>query len=580
MEASSPTGATVTWPAPTATDLVDGPVPVDCVPASGTPFALGTTTVTCTATDDHGNSVSQTFDVVVQDTTPPEVTAPSDLPPMEASSPAGATVTYPAPTATDLVDGGVPVFCVPFSGATFALGDTTVTCTAVDNAGNSASQTFVVEVRDTSPPVVFVSDTTVEASSPTGTTVTWPAPEAIDLVDGSVPVDCDRPSGAPFALGNTTVTCTATDSAGNLASQPFVVRVLDTTPPEVTVPSAIPPVEASSPAGATVTYPAPTATDLVDGSVPVSCTPASGATFALGHTTVTCVAVDSADNLASRTFHVVVQDTTSPEVAVPSDIPPVEASSPAGATVTYPVPTATDLVDGSVPVSCVPASGTTFALGTTTVTCTATDSAGNSASRSFHVVVQDTAAPQTTITANPSNPSGSASASFSFTGSDGGGTVASFECMLDGGRSRAAPRRRAYTGLANGSHTFQVRATDAAGNVDADAGLVHLDDRHDRAGHDDHCTALGHRQQQRLQSSASAAARRSAWRVSQCKLDGGAFAACTSPHSYTRPGDGATPSRCARSTRPATPTRRRPRSPGRSTRSRRTRRSQRAPPAR
>ena len=77
------------------------------------------------------------------------------------------------------------------------------------------------------------------------------------------------------------MTCTATDSAGNLVTGNFEVKVVDTTPPSLAgVPSETT-VEAISPAGATVTFTAPTATDLVDGSVAVSCIPVSGTTFAV-----------------------------------------------------------------------------------------------------------------------------------------------------------------------------------------------------------------------------------------------------------------------------------------------------------
>src|SRR5262249_13687683 len=54
---------------------------------------------------------------------------------------------------------------------------------------------------------------------------------------------------------------------------------------------------------------------------------------------------------------------------------------------TYPAPTATDLVDGTVPVTCTPASGTLFHNGSTTVQCTATDAQHNTAHRSFQVTV-------------------------------------------------------------------------------------------------------------------------------------------------------------------------------------------------
>ena len=103
-----------------------------------------------------------------------------------------------------------------------------------------------------------------------------------------------------------------------------------------------------------------------------------------------------------------------------------------------------------------------------TVRATATDAAGNASPNSSpNTFTVDTTAPNTALTATPANPSNSTSASFSFTGNDGGGSgVAAFEASLDGGGFTAATSPQTYTGLSDGSHTFEVRATDAAGNVD------------------------------------------------------------------------------------------------------------------
>jgi len=79
----------------------------------------------------------------------------------------------------------------------------------------------------------------------------------------------------------------------------------------------------------------------------------------------------------------------------------------------------------------------------------------------------DAIAPDTTINSSPSNPTNSSSASFTFSGTDAGGSgVASFECRLDGGSFGPCSSPQNYSGLADGSHTFQVRAIDGAGNVD------------------------------------------------------------------------------------------------------------------
>ncbi len=84
-------------------------------------------------------------------------------------------------------------------------------------------------------------------------------------------------------------------------------------------------------------------------------------------------------------------------------------------------------------------------------------------SRSF---TYDTAAPDTSITANPADPTTSTSASFSFTSTEGSST---FECQLDGGGYSSCTSPKSYSSLSDGSHTFLVRATDPAGNTDASA---------------------------------------------------------------------------------------------------------------
>src|SRR5439155_19579505 len=138
---------------------------------------------------------------------------------------------------------------------------------------------------------------------------TYVMPTASDLVDGSVTVTTDHASGSTFALGQTTVTFTATDAHGNTAHTSFLVTVQDTTPPAINGTPANKTAEATSASGAAVTYVMPTATDLVDGTVTVTTDHASGSTFALGQTTVTFTATDAHGNTAHTSFVVTVQDT-------------------------------------------------------------------------------------------------------------------------------------------------------------------------------------------------------------------------------------------------------------------------------
>jgi large repetitive protein len=100
-----------------------------------------------------------------------------------------------------------------------------------------------------------------------------------------------------------------------------------------------------------------------------------------------------------------------------------------------------------------------------TYTAKATDSAGNtSAASNARTVSIDTTTPETAIDSGPLGTVTSTSATFEFSSTEMG---SSFECKLDAGaafESYSSPK--SYTNLSGGTRTFDVRATDGAGNVD------------------------------------------------------------------------------------------------------------------
>jgi hypothetical protein len=91
-----------------------------------------------------GGDVAASF-TVVADTTAPVITTPG-LISVDATSPAGTTAEYVV-TASDAIDPAPSLSCSPASGSLFAIGDTTVTCTATDNLGNGSVASFTVHVR-------------------------------------------------------------------------------------------------------------------------------------------------------------------------------------------------------------------------------------------------------------------------------------------------------------------------------------------------------------------------------------------------------------------------------------------------
>lgn len=321
---------------------------------------------------------------------PPELNVP-DAVVAEATSPAGANVTFSV-TGFSFVDPppAPTVVCNHNSGDLFPLGTTIVSCTATDSFGSSIA-TFPVVVTDTVAPVLSLPADILT----TNPVVTYTA-SANDALDGPVTIHCSPASGATFPNGTTFVNCFATDSFANTATGSFRVSV-NVTPPALHLPANISASGTGTPSHATVNY-----TVTTDADATVDCDPPSGSTF-FGVTTVNCTATNTGGGITTGSFTVTVigGDTTPPVLTLPADFS-VEATGPSGATVTF-TATAVDNVDGSVPVVCTPASGSVFALGSTTVNCSAHDVAGNTAHGSFHVVVIDTTPPVITdATASPS----------------------------------------------------------------------------------------------------------------------------------------------------------------------------------
>jgi thrombospondin type 3 repeat protein len=173
----------------------------------------------------------------------------------------------------------------------------------------------------------------------------------------------------------------------------------------------------------------------------------------------------------------------------------------------------------------------------------ATDAAGNTdptpAIRTWTVTPppSDTTAPDTTISSGPSGTSTSSSASFAFSSSEAGST---FQCRLDAGSWGTCTSPKGYSNLANGSHTFDVRATDAAGNTDATPAsrtwTVNVPPP-DTTAPD---TTISGGPSGTVTSSAASFTFTATETGStfQCRLDVGAWGSCTSPKAYSGLGNG------------------------------------------
>jgi len=270
----------------------------------------------------------------------------------------------------------------------------TLTCTATNGAGLTTQSSVTVKIDRSAP------DTNI-TGGPSGTVTSTAASFTFSASEPGATFACSldgggfQPCNSPQTYsgltdGSHSFQVRATDPAGNAdqtpAAQSWTVRA---TPPNLKLPGSLT-VEATSAAGAKVTYAVSADDDgqpmIVD---PTACKPPSGSTFALGTTTVTCSVTNSYGVSASGAFTVTVVDTTAPRLTVPSPTSLVAAGpvprTNASIAAFLGAARAVDLVDTHPTITTdAPPS---FASGTTKVTFTARDAAGNTASATSTITI-------------------------------------------------------------------------------------------------------------------------------------------------------------------------------------------------
>jgi hypothetical protein len=368
-------------------------------------YPVGTTTVTWTVTDIHGNTASCQMDIVVSDVEDPAITCPADIAVDADPGLCEAAVTVPQPAVAD--NCAVDFFTNDYTGtdnasAVYPVGTTTVTWTVTDIHGNTASCQMQVVVSDTEDPAVTCpADINVSADANCQFTLAdyTALASATDNCDPAV-VLSQSPAPGSVVSGTTTVTITATDLYGNAASCSFDLIVEDTTDPVIN--TCAPDVTELTDANCQFALPDYTtlvvADDNCDVSLTFAQTPAPG-TIIAGHATtqlVTITVTDDNGNDTQCSFTVTLDDQINPTVSCPADISVSTDAGICSATVAVPLPIAADNCSVVSVIndfnSAEDASGT-YPVGTTTVTWIVTDIAGNTATCATTVTVADTEDP-------------------------------------------------------------------------------------------------------------------------------------------------------------------------------------------
>ena len=395
-------GRVVSWQQPVASDNC-ALLSYSSTHNSGEFFPVGATTVIFTATDTVGHSTSTQFEIVVSDNQAPSITQmPQDVVINSQLGICGSGHAWDLPLSSDNCPDHV------FSGShlpgdEFPVGTSTVSYTAIDQAGNVTSEAFSITVVDIENPEIIGLPQNIDVSTDPdqcNALISWIEPTSTDNCT-MVSFTSTHSSESVFETGTTIVTYTAEDSAGHVTTGSFEVAVTDTQSPAYSsFPGNVLLENALGSCGVTHTWEEPTILENCPDMV-VTSSHASGDFFEVGTTTVEYTATDSSGNVTLTAFEVVVEDNELPLITqMPDSITSVNDLDSCGAVINWIDPLSSDncslleLVSSHV-------NGDIFPIGLTTVTYTATDTAGNVSTSSFDITVADTQAPQ--ISQTPSD---------------------------------------------------------------------------------------------------------------------------------------------------------------------------------
>ncbi|MEO1515349.1 MAG: HYR domain-containing protein [Bacteroidota bacterium] len=375
-----------------------GSTTVTQAPAAGTTFTTSSV-VTLTVTDANGTSASCSFNVLVEDNTPPSITCPAD---QTIALDANCQVSLPDYTnaaTSDNCDSTPAVSQRPAPGTSITA-NTAVTLLVVDQAGNRDSCEFQVMVADSTAPVLSNCpvDMTVQSDSNCEYTVGdfTSGVSAMDNCDAN-PMLTQIPASGTIVNGDTTVLIIATDQAGNQDSCRFNLD-LQNDPPSITCPADQTATSNQNCEGTLADYTALAVVTGGCGNTTVTQDPAAGTSFT-NSSVVTLTVTDANGASASCSFKVLIEDNTPPSISCPANTT-IELDN--NCTASVPAFTAAGLSDNcssanDITVVQSPPAGTAIS-GTTplTIKLVATDLVGNTDSCEFSLTPVDITPPSIT----------------------------------------------------------------------------------------------------------------------------------------------------------------------------------------
>ncbi len=367
-------------------------------------------TVTLNANDGNGNTANCTFTVTLKDVTPPSITCPANMTVAADANCSGVVGAHSAVSASDNCNANPTVTQSP-AATTVLSGHNdveTVTLTANDGNGNTAFCTFTVTLKDITKPMISCpANMTVAADANCSGIVGTHAPLAVSDNCTANPTVTQTPAPSAVLSGHNDVeslTLTADDGNGNTQFCTFTVTLKDVTPPSITCPANMTVAADANCSGAVGAHSPVSVSDNCNANPTVTQSPASG-TVLSGHNdveTVTLTANDGNGNTASCTFTVTLKDVTPPTITCPANMTIAADANCSGIVGSYSAVTLGDNCNPNPTVTQTPPPSTVL-MGhndVETVTLTANDGNGNTASCTLTVTLKDVTKPSITCPAN------------------------------------------------------------------------------------------------------------------------------------------------------------------------------------
>ncbi len=377
-------------------------------------FPTGTTKVNYRAIDQYGNITNCGFNVIVKDLVPPYMPPNVTKTFYVKKDSCDLYINTLPPTSNIATDNCFDIDSVTVSPKNlkyFPIGTTPVTYNAYDKSGNKSTFVYTVIVKDTiAPKIVGLQNNVLQISSTNTCTAaaSFTLPVAVDNCSQGLTLTSDIKNGDPVTAGKHIVTFTATDVAGNKTTKTLLLVVIDLAPPVF----QNPPVDVTldpdaGQCGKTINVLVPNAIDNCSGtnvSVQVNQSLSNFPTnnfFEAGKTYN--IVFEANDTSASSpaafyTWKVTIKpDNVPPTIICPGSTILAANSNSCGANVNT-LPTPITLSDNctSKPNIILGTSNFTYGykqIGSYSVTYTATDEVGNSATCSFTIDIKDITPP-------------------------------------------------------------------------------------------------------------------------------------------------------------------------------------------